>query len=214
MASPATSTASSRSSCPALYYGAAKSKAPEENRAFVTSFLATLTVLGLRCPASCQGPRRIRRGDGVGGRRPHRTPGRRSGPPPALLGPLQARPAARVPRRLLTPRRGPDPRERSRRSRAPVQIRPAPAVRPPTAVEGRGWAARLPDEVASGAPPPAPSHGRRGRRHGARGWVPWAFPVATARRCQRPFARTAEAIYALSPRVLAPLFTAAGSRNS
>src|SRR3990172_8156001 len=88
------------------------------------------------------------------------------------------------------------------------------ALRPPTAVEGRGWAARLPDEVASGAPPPAPSHGRRGRRHGARGWVPWAFHVATARRCQRPFARTAEAIYALSPRVLAPLFTAAGSRNS
>jgi predicted nucleic acid-binding protein len=53
MASPTTSTASSRSSCPALYYGAAKSKAPEENRAFVTSFLATLTVLGL-CEASAQ----------------------------------------------------------------------------------------------------------------------------------------------------------------
>jgi tRNA(fMet)-specific endonuclease VapC len=30
-----------------LYYGAAKSKAPEENRALVTSFLATLSVLGL-----------------------------------------------------------------------------------------------------------------------------------------------------------------------
>jgi tRNA(fMet)-specific endonuclease VapC len=30
-----------------LFYGAAKSKAPESNRALVTSFLATLPVLGL-----------------------------------------------------------------------------------------------------------------------------------------------------------------------
>lgn len=30
-----------------LYYGAAKSKAPENNRALVTSFLGTLPVLGL-----------------------------------------------------------------------------------------------------------------------------------------------------------------------
>lgn len=30
-----------------LYYGAAKSKAPESNRALATSFLATLPVLGL-----------------------------------------------------------------------------------------------------------------------------------------------------------------------
>jgi tRNA(fMet)-specific endonuclease VapC len=30
-----------------LYYGAAKSKGPEKNRALVTSFLATLPVLGL-----------------------------------------------------------------------------------------------------------------------------------------------------------------------
>jgi tRNA(fMet)-specific endonuclease VapC len=30
-----------------LYYGAAKSKAPEKNRALVTSFLSTLPVLGL-----------------------------------------------------------------------------------------------------------------------------------------------------------------------
>jgi len=30
-----------------LYYGAAKSKAPEKNRSIVTSFLATLPVLGL-----------------------------------------------------------------------------------------------------------------------------------------------------------------------
>ena len=30
-----------------LYYGAAKSKAPEKNRALVTNFLATLPVFGL-----------------------------------------------------------------------------------------------------------------------------------------------------------------------
>jgi predicted nucleic acid-binding protein len=34
-----------------LYYGAAKSKAPEKNRALVTSFLATLPILDLNSAA-------------------------------------------------------------------------------------------------------------------------------------------------------------------
>ena len=35
-----------------LYYGAAKSRAPEENRALVTEFLGTLPVLGLDASAA------------------------------------------------------------------------------------------------------------------------------------------------------------------